>query len=103
MTFALARKEPSHEMSVAGYYAVTKFAPLEVHGFDAAEQTFAAMLSASEPPTDAEIDSLCLAMWPDGWQWKREYDMRWDEHAELVRGLDRARVKKFLTLITVQS
>ena len=63
------------------------------------EDVFRAMLAASPALTPEEVDELCRKMWPDGWQWKREYNPTWDEHAEKIRELDRVRFRAFLTSI----
>lgn len=64
MTFALVRKEPSREMQIAGAEAVGAKL-MKVRELPAI--AFRAMLTASTPPTDAELDELCRAMWPEVW------------------------------------
>jgi len=56
------------------------------------------LIRASEPPTDAEIDELCRAMWGDATWW---FDPASDETLGRsprvqCRDLDRARMRKFL-------
>lgn len=66
MTFRLVRAEPSDSMIEASRKA-----------FDARKGhagASAAMLAASEPPTDDEIDDLCRKMWGDSSWWNDAND-----------------------------
>jgi hypothetical protein len=98
LPFRLVRREPDDGTMKAGADAVV------CHAWSSAgervadpETIFSAMLSASEPPTDAEIDELCRAMWGKEWYWHEQYGtdpvFRESQHA---RRRDRARMRKFL-------
>lgn len=41
-------REPTRDQSLAGYYSVTKYAPLEARGFAAADDVYRAMLAAAQ-------------------------------------------------------
>lgn len=93
LPFRLVRKEPSHGMEAAHFEAHAKSDQV----FATVPEVWSAMLAASEPPTDAEIDGLCRAMWGKEWYWHEQYGtdpaFRESQHN---RRRDRARMRKFL-------
>jgi len=93
MTFRIVRKEPSEAMVTAYFDAHGKAATV----FADVPDTWAAMLAASESPTDAEIDALCKAMWGDKWWWNTgEDEAPGHRQSAIQRHGDRTRMRKFL-------
>lgn len=58
----------------------------------------AAMLAASLPPTDEEIDGLCRLMWPDAPHWRPEHARNMSSH----RFADREQMRAFVQALTGQ-
>lgn len=56
MTFAIVRTTPTAKMTTAGLLC-------DLDADSTMANVFQAMLSASTPPTDAELDELRIAMW----------------------------------------
>jgi hypothetical protein len=84
--FRLVRKEPSDGMLVAGVVANQERMVADV---------FSAMLSVSEPPTDAELRELARLMWGDKPYWSRP-DLPKSQPTEALCQEDIARMRKFL-------
>lgn len=94
MKFTLVRKEPSEAM-------------LSNIASPSPDVDWAAALAASEAPTDAELDELCRAMWPESACWSKHYDGARQfpitasgfDVAQDLRTLDRTRMRAFLAAL----
>lgn len=99
MTFALVRKNPSREMQIAGTEAASARL-MKVRDLPAI--AFRAMLSASTPPDDAELDDLCRAMWPQAWYWQEpvQWGGNWTpDYCALCRQSDHRKMRAFLAAL----
>ena len=100
-TFAIVRREPSEAMLDEFWHATDCDWSSNIRGIG--RIAFSAMLAASEPLTDAEIDELCRAMWNEGdaWWWAMKYDNEApDRISQSPRDEDRARMRAFLATLT---
>lgn len=110
MTWMLVRKEPSDEMIEAGRRAQCTIDAATIQtdrsksSYEVAgaitRLRYTAMLSASPPPTDAELDELCRMMWKHRWYWNNEHEAD-PEHCESqrLRQYDRTMMRIFLTAL----
>lgn len=110
--FRLVRAEPSDSMRKAvddldrdevidfTYYGGMTGWDLSVAS-GAGSRIWSAMLSASEPPTDAEIDELCRKMWPANWIPNPDgRGFLFDEFTDkLERDGDRKTVRRFIATL----
>jgi hypothetical protein len=103
MTFVLVRREPTPEMREIGQDLIEM--PFTEDGTplpagEEAARVFNAMLAASEPPTDAEIDELCQAMWTWGKDFHWNPPAHWPEYkVEEWRNVERDRMRAFIATL----
>lgn len=106
MTFVLVRKEPDDAMRYAGIEADD--APDETIGH--VGSIYRAMIAASLPPTDEELDELCRLWFGEDEYWDRAIDEELAAHSKTpsarrcidLRNADRARMSAFLSALTGQ-
>jgi len=110
MTFRIVRKEPSEAMEEAAdapFHAEfqkqakesrERHGEVALHSGGFSVPMFRAMLAASEPPTDAEIDELCVAYCPEHWTMQPDgMTFKYvSAEAKMYRDSDRARMRAFL-------
>lgn len=106
MTFRLVRAEPSEKQIAAGERVRS---PDSIGRSGDAALIYRVMASYSEPPTDAEIDELCIALCraeaPGGalpWQWHKERDGAWIWRAQSgddARDAERVIMRAFIAAL----